>query len=62
MKCDSQASLLAYPFASPYFGLEPKIKVATKPLWIGLPQILFVIFHAFLDLLIFINDSLHIIP
>jgi len=29
IKCDSQASLLARTFASPYLGHEPKIKVAT---------------------------------
>jgi hypothetical protein len=29
MKCDSQASLLARTFASPYFGREAKVKVAT---------------------------------
>jgi hypothetical protein len=29
MKCDSWASLLAHTFASPCFGGEPKVKVAT---------------------------------
>jgi hypothetical protein len=29
MKCDSQTSLLACTFVSPYIGREPKIKVAT---------------------------------
>jgi len=29
MKCDSWASLLARPFASPCLGCEPKAKVAT---------------------------------
>jgi hypothetical protein len=29
MKCDSRASLLAYTFASLYFGREPKARVAT---------------------------------
>jgi hypothetical protein len=30
MKCDSRASLLARTFASPCFGHEPKVKVATN--------------------------------
>jgi hypothetical protein len=30
MKCDSRASFLAHTFASPCFGHEPKVKVATK--------------------------------
>jgi len=29
MRCDSQALLLAYTFASPCLGCEPKAKVAT---------------------------------
>ncbi len=29
MRCDSWASFLAHTFASPYFGHEPKAKVAT---------------------------------
>jgi hypothetical protein len=29
MKCDSQASLLAHTFASPYLGDEPKARVVT---------------------------------
>jgi hypothetical protein len=29
MRCDSWASLLAYTFASPCFGREPKVRVAT---------------------------------
>jgi hypothetical protein len=39
MKCDSQASLLARTFASPYLGHAPKARVATwymmeKQIWI----------------------------
>jgi len=30
MKCDSRASILAHTFASPYFGHEPKARVATS--------------------------------
>jgi hypothetical protein len=30
MKYDSWASLLAHSFASPCFGCEPKVRVATK--------------------------------
>jgi pterin-4a-carbinolamine dehydratase len=30
MKCDSQASLLAHTFASPYLGHKPNIAVATQ--------------------------------
>jgi hypothetical protein len=29
MKCDSWASLLAHTFASPCFGREPKVRIAT---------------------------------
>jgi hypothetical protein len=32
MKCDSRASLLACTFASPCFGNEPKVRVATLSL------------------------------
>jgi len=31
MKCDSRVSLLAYTFASPCLGCEPKARVATNP-------------------------------
>jgi hypothetical protein len=30
MKYDSRASFLAYAFANPYFGCEPKARVATS--------------------------------
>ncbi len=30
MKCDSQASLLAHTFASPYLGHKPKVKVVIR--------------------------------
>jgi len=36
MKCDSQASLLARTFAIPYFGCEPKARVATFNLSFGI--------------------------
>jgi len=32
MRCDSRASLLAYTFASPYLGCEPKVRVTTTTL------------------------------
>jgi len=34
----------------------------SKPLWIGLPQLFFMIFNAFLDLKTSIDTSMHIIP
>jgi len=34
MKCDFRASLLAYTFASPCLGHEPKVKVATIHVYI----------------------------
>jgi hypothetical protein len=30
MKCDPRASLLVRTFVSPYFGHEPKVRVATQ--------------------------------
>jgi len=32
MRCDSWASLLAYTFASPCLGREPKTKVVARPI------------------------------
>jgi hypothetical protein len=32
MRCDSRASFLARTLVSPYFGHEPKVKVATNTL------------------------------
>jgi hypothetical protein len=33
MKSDSRVSFLAHNFATPYFGREPKPRVATHMLW-----------------------------
>jgi hypothetical protein len=35
MKCDSRASLLAHTFASPCFGHEPEVRVATFKVFFG---------------------------
>jgi hypothetical protein len=34
----------------------------SKPLWIGLPQLFFMMFNVFLDLKTYIDISMHIIP